>query len=124
MRGEQLAWGGHFSRREAAGTQCGPSWPSLDRLSPLVGQVLHKPAAHHLDRSIAWVHPVPTLSSHPWEAGCEGPEAQVEAQVSLWLLLAPQVPTNRPPLEGAPGLSIVQSHTACWGHVGSTRGPS
>lgn len=127
--GAGSAWGAAGGRallgREAADTCLGPSWPSLDRLSPLVGQVLHKPAAHHLDRSIT-LGPSqcqPCLPT-PWGAGCEGSRSPGGGSgEACGLLLAPRSPTNCPPSRVPPGLSIVQSHTACWGHVGSTRGP-
>lgn len=127
--GAGSAWGAAGGRallgREAADTCLGPSWPSLDRLSPLIGQVLHKPAAHHLDCSIA-LGPSqcqPCLPT-PWGAGCEGSRSPDGGSgEACGLLLAPRSPTNRPPSRVPPGLSIVQSHTTCWGHVGSTRGP-
>lgn len=110
---------------EAADTCLGPTWPGLDRLSPLVGQVLHEPTAHHLDHSIA-LGPSqcrPCLPT-PWEAGCEGSRSpDGDSGKACGPLPAPGSPTNRSPSRVPPGLSIVQSHATCWGHVGSMRGP-
>lgn len=110
---------------EAADTCLGPSWPGLDRLSPLVGQVLHEPAAHRLNHSIA-LGPSqcrPCLLT-PWGAGCEGSRSPGGGSgEACGPLPAPGSPINRPPSRVPPGLSIVQSHATCWGHVGSMRGP-